>query len=77
MEDSAISGEVSVANDPPEAGGEHDRSKRMESYVKDFKPMRLGEITLEKGAGELVLRAIEMPGDSVMEFRLLMLTRLD
>ena len=75
--EAAVRGVVEVANDPPELGAEHDRSKRMESHVKDFKAMDLGEIELPKGAGELVLRALEGPGDSVMEFRLLMLTRVE
>ena len=75
--EAAVRGVVEVANDPPELGAEHDRSKRMESYVKDFRAMDLGEIELPKGAGELVLRALEVPGDSVMEFRLLMLTRVE
>mgnify|MGYP001319905830 FL=1 len=56
---------------------ENDRFKRTESYVKDFKRMTLGEIQLEEGAGTLMLRAKEIPGDSVMDFRLLLLTRVD
>ena len=73
----SIHGVVSKANDPPIAGAEHDRFKRAESYVKDFKPMRLGVIEMEKGKGNLVLRALEIPGRSVMDFRLLMLERVE
>jgi hypothetical protein len=31
---------------------------------------------MEAGAGKLVLRALEVPGAAVMDFRLLMLTRV-
>ena len=74
---SAISGEITVAHDPPLTGMENDRFKRTESYVKDFKRMTLGEIQLEEGEGTLMLRAKKIPGDTVMDFRLLLLTRVD
>ncbi len=48
----------------------------MESYVKDFEPMKLGTIRLERGRGELSLRATENPGTQAMDFRLLMFTRV-
>ena len=38
--------------------------------------MKLGRIHLHQGKGELVLRALSMPGSQVMDFRLLMLTRV-
>ena len=74
--DSRLRAEVSQPHDPPVRGAEHDRVKRQESYVKDFRPLRLGRIQLEKGRGQLTLRAIKIPGKQVMDFRLLMLTRL-
>lgn len=70
-----LSGKITEAHDPPLLGTEYDRVKRMESYVKDFKPLRLGIIRLEKGAGQLTLQAIEIPGKQVMDFRTLMLKR--
>ncbi|MEO8498997.1 MAG: arylsulfatase, partial [Planctomycetota bacterium] len=72
--DSKLRGRITEAHDPPLRGGEHDRVERQESYVKDFKPMSLGTIHLEQGKGTLTLQATEMPGQQVMEFRLLMLT---
>ena len=48
----------------------------MESYVKDFKALTIGKIVLEKGQGELALRATEIPGVEAMEFRLLTLKRM-
>jgi hypothetical protein len=39
--------------------------------------MTLGEIQLEEGEGTLMLRAKQVRGDTVMDFRLLLLTRVD
>jgi len=74
--DSTLRNRITEAHDPPLRGDENDRVERQESYVKDFKPMSLGTIHLEKGKGTLKLQAAEMPGKQVMEFRLLMLTRV-
>jgi arylsulfatase A-like enzyme len=74
--DAKLTGKITEANDPPERGAEHDRTPRGESYVKDFKSMKLGTIHLTKGKGELTLSALKMPGKQVMEFRLIMLTRV-
>ena len=68
---------VQQANDPPLRGMENDRSPRTESYVKAFKPMKLGVIELKKGKGTLTLQALRIPGSQALEFRLLMLTRVD
>jgi hypothetical protein len=75
--DATIRSKVSVAHDPPLIGAEHDRSQRMESYVKDFKPLKMGTVELKKGQGELTLQASEIPHSKVMDFRLLMLTRIE
>ena len=72
-----LSSKIVAAHDPPARGGEHDRIPRKESYVKDFKVMTLGEIHLDEGAGTLTLRALEVPGTTVMDFRLLQFTRMD
>ncbi len=76
FKDNRVSGQVTKPNDPPLRGAEHDRVPRRESYVKDFRPMRLGTIHLENGRGELTLRATKIPGSQVMDFRLLVLTRI-
>ena len=66
---------ITEAHDPPLRGQEHDRAPRgSESYVKDFKPMTLGELQLDRGPGTLTLRANEIRGKSVMEVRGLWLT---
>jgi len=72
---SRVRSQITQAHDPPLRGAENDRVERTESYVKDFRPLKLGTIHLHKGKGELVLRALSMPGSQVMDFRLLMLTR--
>ena len=45
-----------------------------ESRMKPFHPLALGTIRLKKGSGELALRALEIPGRSVMDVRRLTLT---
>jgi len=75
--DAWVTGRIEQANDPPETGMEYDRSPRMESYVKDFKPLILGEIALKKGSGALVLKCSELVGTSVMDVRLMMINRVD
>ena len=76
--DSRITGKIAEPHDPPLAGHENDRVPRTESYVKDFRSMRLGTIQLKAGqTGTLTLRALEVPGKQVMEFRLLMFHRRD
>jgi len=44
--------------------------------MKEFRPLKLGEITLEKGSAPLILRALEIPGRSVMDVRRITLTLL-
>ncbi|WP_276308440.1 hypothetical protein [Rubritalea profundi] len=39
--------------------------------------MKLGVLDLKKGSGALSLKALSKPGKSVMEFRLILLTRLE
>jgi len=73
--DAKVSGKVAEAHDPPLIGKAHDRTPRMESYVKAFKPMRLGEIQLAKARGAMTLRATKIPGASVMDIRYIVLTR--
>ncbi|PHN04191.1 arylsulfatase [Flavilitoribacter nigricans] len=67
---------IDEAYDPPLRGIEHDRYIRGESYVKDFKPIALGTISLQKGKQTLSLKALEIPGEMAVDFRLLLLKRL-
>jgi hypothetical protein len=71
-----VMNKISEANDPPLVGMNEDRSPRMESYVKAFKPMKMGELKLSAGIAELKLKATKIPGQQALEFRLIMLRRL-
>ena len=73
-----IQGKVTEAHDPPLRGADNDRVPRGgESYVKDFKPLRLGDPALEKGRGPLTLRALEIPGKKVVDVRWVVLTLVE
>jgi hypothetical protein len=71
-----IEGKIIETNDPPLKGMEHDKSPRIESYVKDFKLLILGKIYLEKSTGKLFLKAKEISGAQVMDFKMLTLKRI-
>ncbi len=47
-----------------------------ESSMKDFRALTLGHLKLEAGRGPLVLRALEIPGRTVMDVRRVTLTLL-
>ena len=47
---------------------------KAESHMKPFKNLKLGTIHLKKGSGSLTLRAIEVPGETVMDLRRVTLT---
>jgi len=74
--DSRLTGQINTAHDPPLLGAAEDRLERTESYVKDFKALKMGSVTLQKGRGPLSLGALNIPGSEVMDFRLLMLSRV-
>jgi hypothetical protein len=42
--------------------------------MKEFRPLNIGTIRLEKGRGLLALRATNIPGASVMDVRQVTLT---
>jgi arylsulfatase A-like enzyme len=67
---------ISQPHDVPARGQENDRVKRMESYVKDFKAVKMGVMDLKRGKGDLTLKALSIPGKTALEFRLLMLRRV-
>jgi arylsulfatase A-like enzyme len=76
--DSRLRGKVLEAHDPPLRGAENDRVPREgESFVKDFKPLRLGVVDLARGRGSLTLRALEVPGRRVVDLRTVVLTLLE
>ena len=71
-----ISEKIIETNDPPLKGKEHDKWPRTESYVKDFKPLKLGKIHLEKGTERLILKSNKIAGTQVMDFKMMPLKRV-
>ena len=71
-----LKAKVRDPHDPQLRGMKEDRSPRNESYVKDFKPMKMGKMKFPAGKGELKLRANKIPGNQALEFRLFMLRRI-
>jgi arylsulfatase A-like enzyme len=47
-----------------------------ESQMKEFRPLDLGKVRLEAGRGPLTVRAVNIPGRSVMDLRAITLTLL-
>ena len=74
--ESKIMGQINKYHDPKEYGQDQDRSPRIESYVKDFLPLKIGKIQLKKGKGTLRLKGIKKNGKELMDFRLLILNRV-
>ena len=71
-----IDGEIKEAHDPVPYGMQQDRSKRIESYVKDFKALSVGTLDLNEGAQKIKIQALKIPGKEVMDFRLMMLRKI-
>lgn len=74
--DQKLSGTITAAHPSPLVGAAEDRFARMESYEQNWGRMTLGVLPLTAGKGQLMLRATDIPGDRVMDFRLLLLRRV-
>ena len=75
--DSRGTGKVSPGWDPPLYTNQDTLPRPGgESKMKEFHPLNLGTIRLEKGRGPLTLRATDIPGAHVMDMRALTLTLL-
>ena len=76
--DNRLRGKIEPAWDPPLYTNQDTLPRPpAESSMKEFRPLKLGTIRLEKGTGPLTLRAIEIPGNQVMHLRSLTLTLLE
>jgi len=64
------------SNDVETKGMENDRVTREESYVKDFIPMKFGNLRLKKGKGNLELSALILKKIDDLEFNLVTLKRM-
>jgi hypothetical protein len=70
-----LEGKVSPGWDPPLYTNQDTIPRPpMESKMKEFRPLALGTVHLERGRGPLTLRALQIPGKSVMDVRAIILT---
>jgi hypothetical protein len=76
--DARITGQVVPGWDPPLYTNQDTLPRSAaESRMKEFHTLKLGEILLTAGQGPLTLRALEIPGKSVMDVRRVNLTLLE
>lgn len=72
-----LTGKVAPGWDPPLYTNQDTLPRPAgESKMKEVRTLALGEITLPAGAGPLILRALEIPAQSVMDVRRVTLTLL-
>lgn len=74
-EDSIVRNAVVEAFDPPLYDKSKERVTKSHYFVKDFRPLFLGELRLEKGRGRLRLAAELMPGNQVIDVHSIQLVR--
>ena len=71
----ALRGTVAPGWDPPLYSNQDTIPRPAgESSMKEFRPLALGRMKLEKGRGVLTLRALSIPGRTVADVRLVVLT---
>jgi arylsulfatase A-like enzyme len=72
---SKLTGKVAPGWDPPLYTNQDTLPRPAgESQMKEFRPLSLGTVRLEKGRGPLALRALQVPGGYVMDVRRVNLT---
>jgi hypothetical protein len=76
LNDASISNKITTPNNVPLLGMEHDKVERDESYVKDFKPMKLGKLYLKKGNGRLTLSSTLLNAKDDLECNMITLRRV-
>jgi arylsulfatase A-like enzyme len=78
FKDARLAGKVAPGWDPPLYTNQDTLPRPDgESQMKEFRTLKLGEVTLTTGQAPLTLRALEIPGKSVMDVRRVTLTLLD
>jgi arylsulfatase A-like enzyme len=76
--DSKLAGKAGPGWDPPLYTNQDTLPRPDgESQMKEFKTLKLGEVKLTKGVGPMTLRALEIPGKSVMDVRRVTLTLVE
>jgi hypothetical protein len=75
LNQAALTGTVAPGWDPPLYTNQDTLTRpSAESHMKEFRPLALGTVRLEKGRGTLTLRALNVPGKYVMDVRRINLT---
>ncbi|MBB5039390.1 arylsulfatase [Prosthecobacter dejongeii] len=78
FKDSRLKNQVTPGWDPPLYTNQDTLPRPDgESQMKEFRTLNLGQMKLQAGQGPLTLRALEIPGKSVMDLRRITLTLLD
>jgi hypothetical protein len=73
--DASVRRKIDAGHNPPLVGEAQDRVPRTESYVKDFRPLRIGTLRMTKSRSRLTLRAVQVAGKQVADVRYVSLTR--
>jgi len=75
LDSAKLTGKVTPGWDPPLYTNQDTLPRpAAESQMKEFRPLRLGTVRLQEGRGRLTLRALDIPGQHVMDVRLVTLT---
>ena len=72
-----VQANIEQAHNPVFEGVAYDRVIREESYEKAFKPLEMGTLRLEEGLHSIVLKGVDIKESEFIDFRLLVLERLD
>lgn len=72
--DAKTTGTVSPGWFPPLHDDQDHASRKSESFMREFHSLKLGTLSLKAGRGPLTLRALDIPGQMVMEVRRVTLT---
>ena len=73
FENQIIKKTIDEFHDPSLLGFEEDKIKRIESYTKDFKKIKIGTMIFKKGLSKLKLKTTKKVGKKSIDFRLLIL----
>ena len=78
FKEARLGGKVTPGWDPPLYTNQDTLARPDgESQMKEFRTLKFGEVILESGQGPLTLRALDIPGKSVMDLRRLTLTVIE
>ncbi len=73
----SIRTKVSESYDPPLYDKSKERVADSHYFVKDFRPLKLGRLDLQKGHGELRLEAVDITGERLIDVHSIVLSRVE